>query len=164
MRTPIGYTRKSFFRLDDNVAQAAAAAAASAAEEAKAAAAKASKVPCAFGRDHAYKDRLYCGRNLGRAKIPYFDGCCGVSNGPQCQDCQSAQQRGEGASKNDDGAPMAWGRDASHKFNLYCGRFLGNNTGHQPFDRYTDGGCGPSNGAPCGSCYRALKTLGRDPA
>lgn len=32
---------------------------------------------------------LYCGRFLGTKAIPWSDGRCGPTNGPQCVDCHS---------------------------------------------------------------------------
>ena len=43
-----------------------------------------------------YWDKLYCGRHIGREKLPHSDGVCGPDDGPQCVDC-IAQQRAWGS-------------------------------------------------------------------
>lgn len=35
-------------------------------------------------------NNFYCGRYLGKAKIPKSDGRCGPNNGPQCSACKKA--------------------------------------------------------------------------
>jgi Ca2+-binding EF-hand superfamily protein len=45
-------------------------------------------VPVNWG-DSRHKTTLYCGRHLGRDKIPGSDGQCGPGNGPPCEDCKA---------------------------------------------------------------------------
>lgn len=33
--------------------------------------------------------RFYCGRRLGKERIPGSDGQCGPNSGPQCEDCKT---------------------------------------------------------------------------
>ena len=51
-------------------------------------------VPMKFGFDASRQsDTYYCSRVLGKAAIPGSDGQCGPNDGPQCDDCKSAQQQ-----------------------------------------------------------------------
>lgn len=59
------------------------------------------------------------------------------------------QPRTSGGCKNDEGAPVAKGKDASCTHLYYCGRNLGKDA-----IPGSDGQCGPSNGPQCPSCKR----------
>merc|ERR1711907_86198 len=109
--------------------------------------AAAQAVPKAFGRDEKYHSRLYCGRYIGRDHLPGSDGYCGTSNGPNCEACKASAPFG--ASKNDEGYTVAWGRNYEYHTVLYCGRKLGRTA-----IPGSDGRCGPSNGPQCKSCFR----------
>ena len=118
--------------------------------------------PVSCGRDDDCKSKVYCGV---RKAIPGTNGQCGPSNGPQCSDCKAfiipstAGAAGPAvvppvmppAMVNDEGAPVALGRDQGSRHLYYCGR----NLGPDKIDHVlTNGGCGPSNGAQCISCQR----------
>lgn len=49
--------------------------------------------PVSKGSDPQCAHLYYCGRELGKEKIPGSDGKCGPSNGPQCAACQAYQER-----------------------------------------------------------------------
>ena len=87
--------------------------------------------------------KYYCGRRLGRDRIPGSDGQCGPNNGPQCSSCLQWQPI------NSDGAVMARTQNPNRgdEGKYYCGRRLGR-------DRIpgSDGQCGPNNGPQCPSC------------
>ena len=78
----------------------------------------------------------YCGRVLGRDRIPGSDGQCGPNNGPQCSDCIPDI-------RNKAGIPVRLGTGYGAR-TYYCGRILGR-------DRIpgSDGQCGPTDGPSC---------------
>ena len=38
-----------------------------------------------------YASKYYCGRVIGRERLPGSDGQCGPTNGPQCEECKAHQ-------------------------------------------------------------------------
>jgi len=101
---------------------------------------------------------FYCGRKLGRARIPGSDGRCGPNFGPQCGSCQRFQGIQDAADvnyasmetfkgrhgRNDEGFEVFPGRNE----NVYCGRKLGRTA------IPGSGRCGPDTGPQCDSCKR----------
>eukprot|EP00906_Rhabdomonas_costata_P001501 RCo002497 len=95
--------------------------------------------------------QLYCGKYIGRDRLPGSDGYCGPTNGPQCEDCRVFQAE---ADKNRAGNCVRRGTTGL----FYCGIFIG--VARLP---HSDGFCGPTNGPQCEDCraYRPRESSAR---
>lgn len=94
----------------------------------------------------------YCGRFLGKDKIPRSDGRCGPTNGRQCTACAHPGRnvKKPSVSLNRSGVPMHPGTQPGSRHMLYCGRFLG-----VDLIPGSNGRCGPNGGPNCYCCRAA---------
>ncbi len=104
-------------------------------------------------RRSAENGHFYCGR-YNMYNVPNCDGCCGPTNGPNCQACRRADDMvGRGTATLNLDQVYCWYSCETHSF--YCNRNVLYNVPN------CDGYCGPTNGPNCNAC-RGLDELKRN--